>query len=116
MIRSPCFLSSVTRPLRKRSGHPNAIPGGARKVFGIVPEPRSPSARNSVRNHPGIAFGFIPEWRSRSIGFPSLTTGMVHQPILSAAQLASLEASPESQPFDGDPKNFKLAGVYKLSV
>jgi len=38
-----------------------------------------------------------------------LTTGLVHQPILSAAQLATLEATPETQPFDGDPNKFKLA-------
>jgi hypothetical protein len=40
-------------------------------VFAIAPERRSPSARNGVRNHPGIVFGFIPESRSGSPGFPS---------------------------------------------
>jgi len=44
-----------------------------------------------------------------------LNTGLVHQPILNLAQLASLEATPETQPFDGDPKRFKL-GVEALRL
>ena len=37
-----------------------------------------------------------------------LKTGQVHEPILSADQLAQLEATPETEPFDGDPKHFRL--------
>ena len=44
-----------------------------------------------------------------------LNTGLVHQPILNPAQLASLEATPETQPFDGDPKRFKL-GIEALRL
>jgi len=44
-----------------------------------------------------------------------MTTGLVHQPILSPAQLASLEGSPEQQPFDGDATKFKL-GVEALRL
>ena len=37
-----------------------------------------------------------------------LTTGKVHEPVLSVEQLAQLEASPEKEPFDGDPLRFRL--------
>lgn len=35
-------------------------------------------------------------------------TGQVHQRVLHAQQLALLEATPETEPFDGDPLHFKL--------
>ncbi|MCL5745083.1 MAG: DEAD/DEAH box helicase, partial [Acidobacteria bacterium] len=44
-----------------------------------------------------------------------LNSGLVHQPILSAAQIATLEATPETQPFDGNPHKFKL-GVEALRL
>jgi SNF2 family DNA or RNA helicase len=44
-----------------------------------------------------------------------MTTGRVHQPILSTAQIAILEGSPEQQPFDGDPVKFKL-GIEALRL
>ena len=37
-----------------------------------------------------------------------LTTGIVHEPILNAAQLAQLTATPDNEPFDGDPLKFRL--------
>jgi hypothetical protein len=37
-----------------------------------------------------------------------MTTGMVHQPILSPAQVASLQGTPDQAPFDGDATKFKL--------
>jgi hypothetical protein len=37
-----------------------------------------------------------------------MQSGRVHQPILTAAQIATLEISPESMPFDGDPARFRL--------
>ena len=37
-----------------------------------------------------------------------LETGQVHEPVLSAEQLARLEASPEAEPFDGDSHKFRL--------
>jgi hypothetical protein len=37
-----------------------------------------------------------------------LNTGKVHQPILTAEQIATLEISPEKQPFDGDASRFRL--------
>src|SRR5450631_3972773 len=44
-----------------------------------------------------------------------MNTGLVHQPILSPAQLANLEGSAEQQPFDGDATKFKL-GVEALRL
>jgi hypothetical protein len=37
-----------------------------------------------------------------------LTTGKLHDPILSAEQLATLEITPEDEPVDGDAGNFRL--------
>jgi SNF2 family DNA or RNA helicase len=37
-----------------------------------------------------------------------LTTGQVHQPVLTLAEIAQLEVSPEDAPFDGDPERFRL--------
>ncbi|MFH1743040.1 MAG: helicase-related protein [bacterium] len=44
-----------------------------------------------------------------------LNTGQVHEPILNAEQLDQLEASPEKEPFDGDPGRFRL-GVEALRL
>src|SRR5437773_4404653 len=44
-----------------------------------------------------------------------LKTGQVHEPVLSAEQLAQLEACPEKEPFDGDPHRFRL-GVEALRL
>jgi hypothetical protein len=37
-----------------------------------------------------------------------LTTGLVHQPVLTFGQIAQLVVSPEETPFDGDPERFRL--------
>src|SRR2546428_13935580 len=44
-----------------------------------------------------------------------LNTNQVHEPILSAEQLAQLVSSPEKEPFDGDPLRFRL-GVEALRL
>ncbi len=44
-----------------------------------------------------------------------LTTGRVHQPILTNEQIESLEISPEKQPFDGDAAKFRL-GIEALRL
>ena len=44
-----------------------------------------------------------------------LTTGKVHEPILSSDQLSKLEATPEKEPFDGDPSRFRL-GIEALRL
>jgi hypothetical protein len=48
----------------------NADSGRRPKLFAFLLESRSPSDRNAVRNHNGIVFGFRPESRSPSTGFP----------------------------------------------
>src|SRR6266851_565417 len=50
---------------------PNAIPVDDKNCSPSPPESRSPSDRNAVRNHNGIVFGFRPESRSPSTGFPT---------------------------------------------
>jgi len=44
-----------------------------------------------------------------------LRTGQVHEPILSPQQLATLEITPEQEPFDGDAARFRL-GVEALRI
>src|SRR5712692_8022430 len=44
-----------------------------------------------------------------------LVTGQVHEPILDADQVATLEATPEKAPFDGDPQRFRL-GIEALRL
>src|SRR5262249_30079841 len=44
-----------------------------------------------------------------------VNTNQVHQPILNAGHVAKLEASPEIQPFDGDPLRFRL-GIEALRL
>jgi hypothetical protein len=44
-----------------------------------------------------------------------LNTGQVYEPILNVEQLAKLEATPEKEPFDGDPMRFRL-GVEALRL
>ena len=44
-----------------------------------------------------------------------LSSGKVHQPVLTVEQIAELELSPEKPPFDGDPGNFRL-GIEALRL
>ena len=44
-----------------------------------------------------------------------LSTGQFHDPILSPDQIATLVSNPEKEPFDGDPKHFRL-GVEALRL
>src|SRR5205823_4406178 len=44
-----------------------------------------------------------------------LNSGKVHEPILNAAQLSQLEATPEKEPFDGDPQKFRI-GIEALRL
>jgi len=44
-----------------------------------------------------------------------LNTGQVHEPVLSQEQLTLLKATPEKEPFDGDPKRFRL-GIEALRL
>ncbi|MBC8432177.1 MAG: DUF3883 domain-containing protein [Desulfobacterales bacterium] len=44
-----------------------------------------------------------------------LNSGQVHEPVLTADQIDLLEATPEKEPFDGDPKRFRL-GIEALRL
>lgn len=50
----------------------------------------------------------IPMGESVKLVGKGLRTGQVHDPVLSAAQLAQLTISPAQEPFDGDPVRFRL--------
>ena len=57
----------------------------------------------------------IPMGASVKLIGKGLNTNQVHEPILSAEQLAQLVSSPEKEPFDGDPLRFRL-GVEALRL
>jgi len=57
----------------------------------------------------------IPMGDSVKLVGKGLTTGQVHEPILSTEQVAKLEVSPEKEPFDGDPQRFRL-GIEALRL
>src|SRR5262249_12635439 len=57
----------------------------------------------------------VPLGASVKVVAKGLRTGQVHEPILDDAQLARLEASPRTEPFDGDPSRFRL-GVEALRL
>ena len=57
----------------------------------------------------------IPMGSSVKLVGKGLVTGQVHEPILDASQVATLEATPEKAPFDGDPQKFRL-GIEALRL
>lgn len=57
----------------------------------------------------------IPMGASVKLVGKGLVTGQVHEPILDADQVATLEATPEKAPFDGDPQKFRL-GIEALRL
>ena len=57
----------------------------------------------------------IPMGQSVKLVGKGLNTGQVHEPILNAEQVATLEAAPEEAPFDGDPQRFRL-GIEALRL
>jgi len=57
----------------------------------------------------------IPMGESLKIVGKGLKTGMVHERILSPAQLKKVEISPEQEPFDGDALKFRL-GIEALRL
>jgi superfamily II DNA or RNA helicase len=71
--------------------------------------------RGPVFPEPVKVIRVVPMGASVKLVGEGMTTGRVHQPILSPAQIALLEGSPEQQLFDGDPVKFKL-GVEALRL
>jgi hypothetical protein len=57
----------------------------------------------------------IPMGTSVKLIGKGLNTNQVHEPILSAEQLAQLVSTPEKEPFDGDPLRFRL-GIEALRL
>jgi superfamily II DNA or RNA helicase len=57
----------------------------------------------------------VPMGTSVKLVGKGLKTGQVHEPILNPAQVATLEASPEKEPFDGDAQRFRL-GIEALRL
>jgi len=57
----------------------------------------------------------IPMGTSIKLVGKGLVTGQVHEPILDADQVATLETTPEKAPFDGDPQRFRL-GIEALRL
>ncbi|MBW1675431.1 MAG: DUF3883 domain-containing protein [Deltaproteobacteria bacterium] len=57
----------------------------------------------------------IPVGDSVKLVGKGLNSGQVHEPVLNADQLALLKATPEKEPFDGDPKKFRL-GIEALRL
>src|SRR5258708_14710232 len=57
----------------------------------------------------------IPMGTSIKLVGKGLVTGQVHEPILDADQVATSEASPETTPFDGDPRRLRL-GIEALRL
>ena len=52
------MLSSAARLWKSFRAQAERCSGTSLKLFGFIPESCSRSPRNSVRNHPGIAFTF----------------------------------------------------------
>ena len=64
--------------------------------------------RGSILPEPIKIITTVPVGESIKIIGEGLNSGKVHQPVLTAIQIAELELSPEIPPFDGDPANFRL--------
>src|SRR5947209_873536 len=64
--------------------------------------------RGTIFPEPVQVIVAIPMGTSVKLVGKGLNTNLVHEPILSADQLAQLESSPETEPFDGDPQRFRL--------
>ena len=64
--------------------------------------------RGTLLPEPVEVITTVPMGGSVKLVAKGLRTGQVHDPILSAAQVAQLTVSPTTEPFDGDPIRFRL--------
>jgi superfamily II DNA or RNA helicase len=71
--------------------------------------------RGAIFPEPVEVIVVVPMGNSVKLIGKGLTSGKVHEPILNAEQLATLEATPEKEPFDGDAHRFRL-GVEALRL
>jgi superfamily II DNA or RNA helicase len=71
--------------------------------------------RGPIFPEPVQVIAVVPMGASVKLIGRGLTSNLVHSPILTPAQLAQLEATPENEPFDGDPGRFRI-GVEALRL
>lgn len=71
--------------------------------------------RGAVFPEPVKVITTVPLGDSVKVIGHGLQTNQVYQPILTREQLAILEISPETEPFDGDARKFRL-GIESLSL
>ncbi|NIN64345.1 MAG: helicase, partial [Anaerolineae bacterium] len=64
--------------------------------------------RGSVLPEPVRIITVVPLGDGVKLTGEGMATGQVHKPVLSAAQIAELEPSPETPPYDGDAARFRL--------
>jgi hypothetical protein len=64
--------------------------------------------RGSILPEPVRVIAIVPMGGSTKVIGAGLTTGQVHQPVLTLEQIAELQVSPEEASFDGDPERFRL--------
>ena len=71
--------------------------------------------RGSIFPEPVQVIVAVPMGGAVKLTGKGLRTNQVYEPILNAEQLAQLQASPEREPFDGDPQKFRL-GIEALRL
>lgn len=73
--------------------------------------------RGSIFPEPVQVIVAIPMGASVKLVGKGLSTNQVHELVLNSEQLSNLEASPEREPFDGDPLRFRLGvEAYRLGL
>lgn len=65
-------------------------------------------ARGPVFPEPVKIIAVVPMGNSVKIIAEGLDSGKVHQPVLSPEQIAALDVSPDTKPYDGDSERFRL--------
>lgn len=73
------------------------------------------TVRGAIFPEPVQVIVVVPMGSSVKLVGKGLTSNKVYEPILNAEQLASLEATPEKEPFDGDALRFRL-GIEALRL
>ncbi len=63
---------------------------------------------SSIFPEPVKIIALVPMGDSVKLICEGMHSGKVHQPVLTAEQIAEFEISPESEPFDGDAAKFRL--------
>ncbi|MGM0490550.1 MAG: hypothetical protein ACQESR_27815, partial [Planctomycetota bacterium] len=71
--------------------------------------------RGTLFPEPVQVIACVPLGESIKLVGKGLESGQVYEPILDAAQLATLDVSAEQPPFDGNPTHFRL-GIEALRL